>query len=214
MLRVLTRTSGFTLVELIVGMLIFSIGMTGILALLHSTINNSLYSRYEIVAGNLLREEIELVKNIRNSNVRNFIPYDSVIIDGSTATGLASGTYIVENNFAYSGVSIQSTDGKVLKMPVKLKPITLTGDIANRFSLSRLYLDAQGRYTHTPTATGTIYASYIIISPLTFSDGDDNTIAVEKDGKTQWYTIDARVLVQSRGYQEYDLKSLITDWKK
>lgn len=185
MLRVLTRTSGFTLVELIVGMLIFSIGMTGILALLHSTINNSLYSRHEIVAGNLLREEVELVKNIRNSNVRNFIPYDSAVIDGSTATGFASGTYIVEDNFAYSGVTIQSTDGKVLKMPIRLKPITLTGDVANRFSLSRLYLDAQSRYTHTPTATGTFFASYIIISPIAFQDSAGNSITVEKDGKTQ-----------------------------
>jgi prepilin-type N-terminal cleavage/methylation domain-containing protein len=77
MLRILRNTSGFTLIELIVGMLIFSIGMTAILALLQSTINNSLYSRHEVVASNLLREQVELVKNVRNTNVRNFVPFDS-----------------------------------------------------------------------------------------------------------------------------------------
>ena len=41
--------SGFTLVELIVGMTIFAIGLTGILALLGNTITNSSYSRHEIV---------------------------------------------------------------------------------------------------------------------------------------------------------------------
>lgn len=102
MIRILTRTSGFTLVEVIVGMLIFSIGMSGILALLHTTINNSLYSRHEVVAANLLREQIELIKNIRNSNKRNFIPYESARFVGSTNTGLSNGYYIVENNYSSS----------------------------------------------------------------------------------------------------------------
>ena len=81
MILILNRTSGFTLIEIIVGMMIFSIGMTGILALLHSTINNSLYSRHEIIVANLLREEIELVKNMRNSNVREFLPFDRALVE-------------------------------------------------------------------------------------------------------------------------------------
>lgn len=198
MLRVVARTSGFTLVELIVGMLIFSIGMTGILALLHSTINNSLYSRHEIVASNLLREQVELVKNIRNSNIRNFIPYDSTLVLGSTATGFASGAYVIENNYSASGVEIRNSDGKILRSPISLRSIVPSGDMSSIFSQSRLYLDTHGRYTHIPTATGTIYASYFFLRPISFLDGGGNTILVEKDGKTQGYIIDARVLVQSR----------------
>lgn len=81
--------------ELIVGMTIFSISMTGILALLSTTIQNATYSRQEIIASNLLREQLELVKNTRNSNIRNFIPFDT-LDNSKTITG---GTYIVENNF-------------------------------------------------------------------------------------------------------------------
>ena len=70
--------SGFTLIELIVGMTIFSVGMTAILALLSSTIDTSIVSRQEIIASNILREQIELIKNIRNSNVRSFVEWDIV----------------------------------------------------------------------------------------------------------------------------------------
>ncbi len=120
MLRVLARTSGFTLIELIVGMMIFAIGMTGILALLHSTINNSLYSRHEIVAANLLREEIELVKNIRNSNVRNVIPFDRARFSGSAINSFMSGSYIIENNYTATGYELDPTTGMINTMPVTL----------------------------------------------------------------------------------------------
>ncbi len=79
--NLISNKKAFTLIELIVGMAIFSIGMTAILAILFSTINNSLYSRHEIVAANILREEVELVKNIRNSNIRNFVPFDRVRLE-------------------------------------------------------------------------------------------------------------------------------------
>lgn len=213
MLRVLARTSGFTLIELIVGMMIFAIGMTGILALLHSTINNSLYSRHEIVAANLLREEIELVKNIRNSNVRNVIPFDRARFSGSAINSFMSGSYIIENNYTATGYELDPTTGMINTMPVTLSWISLPSSESDRFIAASLYLDQHGRFTHTPTATGTVYASYIMITPLQFRDGNGILVNVEKDGKAQWYILDARVLVQGRGYKEYDLKSLITDWK-
>ena len=185
MLRVLARTSGFTLIELIVGMLIFSIGMTAILALLHSTIDNALYSRHEIIVANLLREEIELVKNIRNSNVRNVIPFDSIRLIGSPLTTLASGSYIIENNYSHTGYDLDPSTGIIENMPITLSGIILPSSDAERFSLSALYLDREGRFTHTVTATGTVYASYITITPLQFSDGNATLVNVEKNGRTQ-----------------------------
>ncbi len=77
-------SSGFTLIELIIGMTIFAIGLSGIYALLQSIMGNASYSRHEIVVANLLREEIELIKNIRDTNVRNFLPWDSALIVSDT----------------------------------------------------------------------------------------------------------------------------------
>jgi prepilin-type N-terminal cleavage/methylation domain-containing protein len=80
-MKLKNSTSGFTLVELIIGMTIFSIGLTGIYALLNTTIANVNYSRDEIVVAGLLREQIDLAVNMRDSNLRNYIPWDSVAIE-------------------------------------------------------------------------------------------------------------------------------------
>ncbi len=81
-----SRTSGFTLIELLVGMTVFAIGLTGVYALLQTTMSNVSYSRNEIVVSGLLREQIDLVMNMRDTNQRNYIPWDSVYIDASTQT--------------------------------------------------------------------------------------------------------------------------------
>ncbi len=210
----------FTILELIVGMTIFSIGMTGILALLSTTIQNSLYSRHEIVAANLLREQIELVKNTRNSNIRNFIPFNS-LLDGNG--GIFTGwVYIIENDFSSTRLEMNTnvyggSDGKITKMPVKMerKTIDFSSSWAT-FDSAQLFLDSQGRYIHDKTisATGTQYASYMIISPISYKDTSGGQVPVEKSGSGQWYILDARVLVKSSGqYKEYDLKGIVTDWK-
>jgi prepilin-type N-terminal cleavage/methylation domain-containing protein len=76
------NNKGFTLIELIVGMTIFAVGMTAILAMLHAAIDTSRISKNEIIAGNLLREEVELIKNVRNTNIRSFTNWDKAPISG------------------------------------------------------------------------------------------------------------------------------------
>ncbi len=92
--------------ELIVGMTIFAISMTGILALLSTTIQNATYSRQEIIASNLLREQVELVKNIRNSNIRSFLPFDTV----KNNQTITPGTYFVQNDFTSTGVKLNQNN--------------------------------------------------------------------------------------------------------
>lgn len=89
-IRILRNNSGFTLVELLIGMTIFAIGMTGIYALLSSTMNHASYSRHEIVVANILREELELAKNTRDTNIRNFLPWDRIRLDNNTTTTFSS----------------------------------------------------------------------------------------------------------------------------
>lgn len=135
---------GFTLVELIIGMTIFSVSMTAILALLSSTIESSIASRQEIVASNILREQVELIKNIRNTNVRNFAEWDKAIIDGSPSTNLTGGIFIVENNFMSSQVDYDN-NGELTSSPVYLRELGLSfpsaTDLAGRFTQSELKLD-------------------------------------------------------------------------
>lgn len=190
-------------------MTIFAIGMTGILALLQSTISLSFVSRHEIIAANILREQSELLKNIRNTNIRSFVDWDKARIDDES-TSLTGWVYIVENDFSNSGI-VFDVLGEIEKFPVLLKKIaTLPSDLEGKFNATQLFLDTQWRYSHMLSGSGTSYASYVVITPLSLPGIGE----IKKDNKNQWYVIDARVIVRSRGYKEYDLKTLITDWKK
>ncbi len=203
---------GFTLFELIIGMLIFSIGLTGILALLHSTIDNSIQSRHEIQVSNLLREQVELVKNVRNSDVRSFLPFDRMQAERTVTVDSFSGIFLVENDFTSNLLKVQNTDGSIISNPVYWKEISSTfpTTLEDRFEKTRLFLDVDGRYGHTPTATGTSYASYIRIEPLTVP----GVGTIDKDGKHQGYLLEAHVIVHDRIYRDFDLRTIITDWKK
>lgn len=211
--------SWFTLIELIVGMTIFSVGMTAILALLSSTIDTSTVSRQEIIASNILREQIELIKNTRNSNIRSFVEWDSVFTGWANPWYLTPWSYIIENDYTSTGIFYTPGMSTPEKSPVYMDNVTTllsaTSDIEWKFNTVRLYYDSDMRLTHTLTSSGTSYASYIIVSPLRIGSPiwpiEPKTIS----GKNQWFILDARVITKSRtGYREYDLKTVITDWKK
>lgn len=211
----------FTLVELILGMTIFAIGLTAILALLGSTIMNSSYSRHEIVVAGILREQIELVKNIRDTNLLNHTDWDKVFTWGATSSSWTRWIYTIENNFQHPEFSFDTSPvgipWSIGSSPIKLENITamITPDITTNWAATRLYFDEQWRYTHIPTATGTSYASYIIVSPLGHTGATWVFYPVLRDGKNQWYIIDARVIIKNwNNYREYDAKTAITDWVK
>lgn len=124
------------------------------------------------MVANILREEIELVKNIRDTNIRNFLPWDNALIENSTAleSSFASGVYIIENDFTNSGITIDPMTGRITKNTVKMKRIDpISTDTGVLWETTMLYTDDAGRYTHTVvTGSGTPYASYVTLTPLSY----------------------------------------------
>ncbi|MBX9809111.1 prepilin-type N-terminal cleavage/methylation domain-containing protein [Candidatus Gracilibacteria bacterium] len=207
------NTSGFTLVELIIGMTVFSIGLTGIYALLQTTISNASYSRDEIVAAGLLSEQMNLVSNLRDTNVRNFISWDSLYLEPpGSETVFSSGYYMIENNFSEAGIVIDPSTGYIAKNNIKIIKIdSMPISLEDRWNKTQLRVDDYGRYVHSELqGKNTEYASYLVVSPLVV-DG----IEVKKNNKNQGWIIDARTIVK-RGLtiREYDAKTMITDWQK
>lgn len=62
------RNSGFTLLEVLLAIAIFSIGVVSAMSLAFSDLNNSKINFGRIRAAHLAREGVELVRNIRDSN--------------------------------------------------------------------------------------------------------------------------------------------------
>ena len=69
---------GFTLIEILIAILIFSLGLIAAFTLISTATALSTRSKQEIIATNLLREQIEIVKNIRDTNFLALRDYTSL----------------------------------------------------------------------------------------------------------------------------------------
>lgn len=203
---------GFTLIELLVGITVFAIGITAIYLLLNSTLKSVSYSRHEIIVASLLREQLELARSVRDTNLSLYALWDRVPMSPvGTQTGFAEGMYTIENNFA-SATTQSDASGVIQSAPTVIERLNIppTSKLTSEtfFRGARLYLDDQWRYTHTETQNPTPYASYLIIHPL-----GSGSVEVVHEWRTQWYVFDARVIVQDgSSYREYDAKTVLTDW--
>lgn len=62
------KEKGFTLMEIIVAMFVFSIGLVAILGLATMSLRASTTSKLRLIAAGLAQEGMELVRDVRNSN--------------------------------------------------------------------------------------------------------------------------------------------------
>lgn len=84
------------MVELIISIAVFSIGLVGAYMMLDRTVFLASASQDEIIAANLMRGDIEEIKNLRDSNWVKLQDYDSFTEVGGTTNSLAaSKTYIL-----------------------------------------------------------------------------------------------------------------------
>lgn len=214
--------SGFTLIELLIGMTIFSIAMTSIYLLLTSTMKSVSYSRNEIIVSNLLREQMELFRNVRDSNIASASAWNAWRVESNSSNNssnnfFSSGTYTLENDFSSTG-TVFDDSGKITQSPVKIFEKSFSQeDLNTKFDATQLCFDEKNRYVHCEndihkTNSGTIFASYAHIFPMNYEQGG-SPIFIEKDSESQWFIIDARVIVRDgNNYREYDAKTGLTDW--
>ncbi|USN58121.1 MAG: hypothetical protein H6767_07450 [Candidatus Peribacteria bacterium] len=73
-----THISGFSIIEILVGIFVFSLGITAIYSIILSSLNLNTYNKNFIVASNLAREQLELARNIRDSNYRTIHKYNQI----------------------------------------------------------------------------------------------------------------------------------------
>jgi len=103
MLNLSSSRRGFTVLELMVGVVIFTIGFLGAYLLVNSANDVSLRSRDELIGANLMREQIELIKNLRDTNWLQFRTWDSLGLAMDpvvpTPTLEDNAYYTIENNF-------------------------------------------------------------------------------------------------------------------
>lgn len=200
------KSSWFTVIELMVWILIFTMWCLSAFLLVYTALNSSRNSRNEIVAANLARESIELIRNNRDNNWLQILSWNKLDNAWEQWKYLTWGYYIIDND--YSNTNSQIKISKLSDSFVEdYKYIVNPSDIHDR---TQLCTDSLNRLVHD-CANGnkeTRFYSYIKVEPLRTKTDKWTVIVVDNA-----YKIIANVINSEKWFTKYYISTIITDWK-
>jgi len=164
--------SGFSILELMISILVITMGMVAVLSLITQNFQAQYINKNVLIASQLTQECFELVRNARDQNKLLYgYGWDQDIVN--------DGTYAID----YTGrSSINSA-------------VNVISDNA-----AKLYLNANGFYTHTVTANPTIFSRMITV--------------LNYPGYTDHLDIECRVRWQERGRNhDYVAETYLYNWR-
>ena len=74
---------GFSLIEILVVFFIVSVSLLGVLSLLIQNIQVQSINKNNLIASSLSQEGVELIRQVRDSNWRDGLPFETSLADGS-----------------------------------------------------------------------------------------------------------------------------------
>ena len=175
------------------------------------------YSKNIVVGANLANEQIELYKNMRDSNYNKIYPWN-YIITGNTyndsGDDFTPGTvYKIENDYAWD-------------FPIKVE--TVWNDVALldiddfdpvKLDTFRLCIDQQNRYVYCPTPNNANLEETQFYRLLVVEEAEVNRQKLIKD--ENWVAVDdvaykvtSKVYWTGRRFSETEVSTIVTDWKK
>ena len=185
----------FSIIEILVWMFIFSLWILSVYALIMSSMNLNEYNKNYIIASNLAREQLELMRNIRDSNyvkiqrynqINPWVTYDPT---DPPDTFIMGSSYLIENNYSSSD------------FPISVR----------KFSddTHELCLDPENRYVHDCWLLSwnkqTNFFKFITISEAIDSANLRINNAFKVTSTVIWY---------KRWKHEFEVDMIIADWKR
>lgn len=167
-----------------ISIIIFTLGFLGAYLLIDSARNISVRSSDEIIGANIMREQIELIKNLRDTNWIQFNTWDSLKLvrdasepDTTFGSGVLSGSGFYTINNRYDSLHPDMTISVKKISAFSLDQGSIIAEMQKSTSSIRLCIDNLGRYNHvcSPTDKKTNYASFIQIEPLMTKNTSTNT---------------------------------------
>lgn len=198
-----SHISWFSIIEVLIGIFIFTLGLISIYLIMVSSLQLNDYNKNQIIASNLAREQIELMRNVRDSNYKtlhawNWIPN---AVSESTPKFSTGSYYKIENNL--SGATFPVDIGLLWSDPTWINPLPeWQNELPPAWWMVdyRLCLDSENRYIFCPGDEETPFYKYVKIESL-----PGVTDAVKVISKVIWY---------KRGYHELEINTILADWKR
>lgn len=197
----------FSVIEILVAILIFTFWLVAVYMVIASSLRLNDYNKHFIIASNLAREQIELFKNIRDSNY-------SIIHKWTQINPKWSYTNVT-NDFFLPGkyYAIENDYSPSATFSVKVKKINDfwegTTMLSTKMQQYRLCLDAEKRYTYDCVwGKKTPFYRYLKVEPLVYMSW--STEVTESDA----LRVTSTVIWNQRGYNQTDISTIVTDWKR
>ncbi len=190
---------GQGMMEVIVAIAIITTGITGTVTLTYSNLRGNETSINQIIAANLAREGLEVVRNIRDEN---WLQGNSWIFGLKNTT---SNTTDYDGNINF--------DKATKRWNLDLTP--------NGISAGRLYLDSDGVYSHSNTGTITPYWRNIEVrvTMCQFKNNRNNIVVVAGNCQNYaaWNAVGIKVISQVQWQEKgqtktYRLEENLYNW--
>lgn len=195
----------FSIIEILIWIFIFTLGLVSIYALIISSLRLNDYSKNSIIASSLAKEGIELVRNIRDGNYNTIHKWNKLPWNDVNNLFLTWVYYKIENDFWFSA-----------SFPIKIEVISNFWEWKNEINETtwkmnnyRLCLDSQNRYTYDCSTWNLKSYFYRYIK---FDDVEYNSWTLQKIDDALKLT--SKVIWYNNWYHEVELKTIITDWQK
>ena len=207
--------SWFSIIEVMVGIFIFTMGLISIYALLVSSLKVSDYNKNAIIAWNLAREQIELLRNIRDTNYQKLNVWNQINPNEAynndptkffSSWSTASWSYYtIENDF--SGLTWFSVKMLALSWFEEWQD-KLTDSWMEQYQVCEditlwRYVDCEDPMS--PDHKKTYFYKYLQVQEALYDDG---TVIPET------FKVTSKVIWFKRWYHEFDIKTLISDWRR
>ncbi len=189
----------FSIIEILIAIFIFSITMASIFMIINSSINIDSRNKDQIIASNLARESIEILRNIRDNNYThfrkwNYIPNSS---NDFSKTFETEKYYKIENDFSSPNY------------PFKIEEITnfweWKSELKWKMQNYKLYLDSNNHYTYNNTSTWTIFYRYVHIEKLK----DDSWNIIPETMK-----VTSKVIWYKKWYHQFEIKTILANFNR
>lgn len=192
----------FAIIEILVWIFIFSLWLVSIYAIIVSTLRMNDYNSNYIVATSLAKEQIELIKNIRDTNYMNLKPYNLKNPEWTSFTSIDKfelwHNYIIENDFLNNiGVKVTDITAWFVEWESNI------GDMDDY----RLCLSSQNLYTYDCNdwnSKKTNFYRFLYVEEL-----KDKFWTYENA-----YKLVSKVIWYKRWYHEFEINTVIADWKR
>ena len=205
-----SHKKALSIIEIMVGIFIFTLWISAIYMIISSTSRINTYNKNQIIASNLAREQIELIRNIRDTNYAKLQKWNMLKPYGTayntTFSWSTTKFYKLESDYNSTVWEIKaSTENAISDFKTKLKTQN------TQTQKYRLCLDW----------TKYIYCSYPLIAPIKETPFYRYIEILDLEDKLTWgavvkdaLKVRSRVFWNQKWIHSTEIPTILTDWKR